>query len=94
MLDIMNLLKPCLTKLTKFSIGCIEDLSYFLEDILKNLDPNKVTHLGLASVKDDPVQYQPSYFNPDFISPFYKLKVSLNALLLNTLIIILKRFRY
>ncbi|KAJ8983369.1 hypothetical protein NQ317_010460 [Molorchus minor] len=73
--DIMTLLKPNLPKLSKFSIGCVEDLTYFLEDILKKLSPTKVTHLGLASVKDDPLKYEVSYFSPDLIVPFTKLKV-------------------
>ncbi|KAJ8962849.1 hypothetical protein NQ318_001249 [Aromia moschata] len=73
--DIMTLLTPNLPKLSKFSIGCIEDLTYFLEDILKNLSPMKVTHLGLASVKDDPLKYEVSYFDLNLIVPFTKLKV-------------------
>ncbi|CAH1957296.1 unnamed protein product [Acanthoscelides obtectus] len=72
---IMSLLLPCLPNLVKFSIGCIEDLSYFIEDILKHLDPNKVTHLGLASVKDDPVNYQYCCFDPELLAPFNKLEV-------------------
>ncbi|XP_018567418.1 F-box only protein 33 isoform X2 [Anoplophora glabripennis] len=73
--NIMKLLRPCLPKLSTFSIGCIEDLTYFLDDILKNLSPSKVTHLGLASVKDDPVKYEVAYFDPEMIAPFTKLKV-------------------
>lgn len=71
----MKLLRPCLPKLSTFSIGCIEDLTYFLDDILKNLSPSKVTHLGLASVKDDPVKYEVAYFDLEMIAPFTKLKV-------------------
>lgn len=73
---IKNLLKSCLPKLTTFSIGCLEDFTYYLEDIIQNLDHNKITHLGLASVKDDPVRYQPSYFNSTLINAFTHLKVS------------------
>ncbi|KAJ8916338.1 hypothetical protein NQ315_005033 [Exocentrus adspersus] len=73
--NIMKLLRPCLPKLSTFSIGCIEDLTYFLDDILKGLSPSKVTHLGLASVKDDPVKYEVAYFDPKMIARFTKLKV-------------------
>lgn len=72
---ILNLLKPCLSNLTEFSIGCLEDLSYYVEDIIKDLTPNKVTHLGLASVKDDPIKYQPSLFDPTIMRLFVNLKV-------------------
>lgn len=72
---IIELLKSSLPKLTQFSIGCLEDLSYYLEDILRCLDPQKVIHLGLASVKDDPIKYQPSYFSPVLINTFTHLKV-------------------
>nr|CAI5837418.1 unnamed protein product [Callosobruchus analis] len=72
---IIPLLLPCLPNLVKFSIGCIEDLCYFIEDILKHLDPTKVTHLGLASVKDDPINYQPCCFDPELLAPFNKLEV-------------------
>lgn len=74
-MEIVKLLQPCLSKLTKFSIGCIDDLSCYVKDILASLSAEKVTHLGLASVKDDPSYYQVSYFNPDYILPFKNLKV-------------------
>lgn len=73
---IINTLRHCLPKLTQFSIGCLEDLSYYLEDFIKCLNPDKITHLGLASVKDDPMKYQPSYFTPSLINTFSNLKVS------------------
>ncbi|KAG5872561.1 hypothetical protein JTB14_033979 [Gonioctena quinquepunctata] len=73
--ELMDLLRSCLPSLSKFSIGCIEDLSLCLEDILEHLDPSVVTHLGLASVKDDPLKYQANYFDPKLIVPFTKLEV-------------------
>ncbi|CAH0550463.1 unnamed protein product [Brassicogethes aeneus] len=75
LLDVVNALLACLPKLSKFSIGCLEDLSYILSDILKKLDPAKVTHLCLASVKDDPIKYQQIYLDPKLLIPFEKLKV-------------------
>lgn len=74
---IISTLTHCLPKLMQFSIGCLEDLSYYLEDFIKCLNPDKITHLGLASVKDDPIKYQPSYFTPSLIKTFSHLKVSL-----------------
>ncbi|CAH1163846.1 unnamed protein product [Phaedon cochleariae] len=74
--EIISILKTCLlTRLNKFSIGCIEDLCLYIKDILENLNPSYVTHLGLASVKDDPDKYQANYFDPKLIAPFTKLQV-------------------
>lgn len=75
-LDIINLLKPSLSKLNKFSIGCVEDLSIALNEILKNLTPTKITHLGLATVRDDLNYYQSiCNFEPDFLISFKQLKI-------------------
>nr|XP_023024571.1 uncharacterized protein LOC111512658 [Leptinotarsa decemlineata] len=73
--EVMNLLNPCLPKLSKFSIGCVEDLSFFLEGILTNLNPSLITDLGLATVKDDPTNYVRNNFDPRLLSPFPKLEV-------------------
>ncbi|CAG9863243.1 unnamed protein product [Phyllotreta striolata] len=73
--EILSLLKSCLPRLHKFSIGCLEDFSIQLEEILENLNPSTITHLGLASVKDIPVKQGGSYFDPNLISPFTKLRI-------------------
>lgn len=73
--EILALLKSCSPKLHKFSIGCLEDLSLQLEDILENLNPALITHLGLASVKDIPIKQGGSYFDTNLLIPFTKLRV-------------------
>lgn len=86
--EMMWSLDECLPRLTKFSIGGLEELSYYLDDILRRLRP-KVTHLGLASVKDDPLIYTKQYLNPDLVVPFHNLRVRSNLFLVR-----LVKFRY
>ncbi|XP_044263368.1 F-box only protein 33 isoform X2 [Tribolium madens] len=76
--NVIAKLKRCLPSLTKFSIGCIEDFALYLDEyltILASQQPEKVTLLGLASVKDNPNEYEDSYFECDLIKPFTNLKV-------------------
>ncbi|KAJ3649944.1 hypothetical protein Zmor_021658 [Zophobas morio] len=76
--NVINILKRCLPNLSKFSIGCIEDFAHYLDEylmILANQQSEKVTVLGLASVKDNPNEYEDSYFECDLIKPFTNLKV-------------------
>nr|XP_967995.2 PREDICTED: F-box/LRR-repeat protein 21 [Tribolium castaneum] len=76
--NVIAKLKRCLPNLTKFSIGCIEDFALYLDEyltILGSQQPEKVTLLGLASVKDNPNEYEDSYFECDLIKPFTNLKV-------------------
>ncbi|XP_060536509.1 F-box/LRR-repeat protein 3 isoform X2 [Cylas formicarius] len=73
--EIVNLLTMVLPRLNKFSIGCVEEFAHNMEILLKNLTPSKVTLLGLASVKDDPVKYEPSYFNLELLAQFRNLQI-------------------
>ncbi|RZC41072.1 F-box only protein 33, partial [Asbolus verrucosus] len=76
--NVIATLKRCLPNLIKFSIGCIEDFAHYLDEyllILSNKQAEKITVLGLASVKDNPNEYEDSYFECDLIKPFTNLKV-------------------
>ncbi|XP_030764952.1 F-box only protein 33 isoform X2 [Sitophilus oryzae] len=73
--EILDLIIPILPKLNKFSLGCVEDLAYYTDYILRSLNPVKVNILGLASIKDDPLKYEESYFDPQLILPFKALQI-------------------
>lgn len=73
--EILDLIIAILPRLSQFSIGCVEDLAHYTDYILRSLNPSKVTLLALASVKDDPVKYEESYFDPELITPFIQLKI-------------------
>ncbi|KAH0813329.1 F-box only protein 33-like isoform X3 [Tenebrio molitor] len=76
--NVIATLKRCLPNLAKFSIGSIEDFAHYLDEyltILSSQQPEKITVLGLASVKDNPNEYEDSYFECDLIKPFTNLKV-------------------
>lgn len=77
--NVIATLKRCLPNLAKFSIGSIEDFAHYLDEyltILSSQQPEKITVLGLASVKDNPNEYEDSYFECDLIKPFTNLKVT------------------
>lgn len=69
----------CHKPLSELSLGLneelLQDISKYLE-VLSKLRPEKVTLLGLASVKDDPGNYIINSCDPACILPFTKLKVS------------------
>lgn len=52
----------------------LQDTSKYLELLAKN-KPEKVTLLGLASVKDDIGNYLINYCDPALFTPFTKLRV-------------------
>lgn len=78
---IASLLSKCCTQpLEQFSIGGSEDLSQFVPDLLQVLikqSPEKVTLLGLASVKEDFLNYSICDLQPSLITSFTNLKVSI-----------------
>lgn len=74
------LFKCCTQPLEQFSIGGSEDLSQFVPDLLQVLikqSPEKVTLLGLASVKEDFLNYSICDLQPSLITSFTNLKVSI-----------------
>ncbi|XP_057660639.1 F-box only protein 33 [Diorhabda carinulata] len=73
--EILKLLKNCLSKLRKFSIGCLENFSLQLQELLESLNPSLVTHLGLASVKDIPLKQEGGCFDSKLITRFTKLVI-------------------
>lgn len=73
--NVIDMLKKCMPNLQKFSIGCVEVFAHYFEDYLNISCPRKVTHLGLASVKDNPNEYEAAYFEPELIASFVNLKV-------------------
>lgn len=69
-----------LLNLEKFSIGCVENFSHYLEEYLRKMAAyrsDKVTLLGLASVKDNPNEYLDPNFDSILIKPFTNLKVGI-----------------
>ncbi|XP_044744406.1 F-box/LRR-repeat protein 21 isoform X1 [Coccinella septempunctata] len=75
---IKNSIMKCLPKLNKFSIGCIEDLSNEVENFLKLLNrrhSERVTVLGLASVKDEPGKCKKVALRPSIFKPFSGLEI-------------------
>lgn len=70
----------CRIPLQRFSIGGSEDLCQQIPQFLQLLGsvrPEKVTLLGLASVKEDPGNYLICDADPMLFAPFKSLKVSI-----------------
>ncbi|XP_017776891.1 PREDICTED: uncharacterized protein LOC108562901 [Nicrophorus vespilloides] len=64
--------------MTRLSFGCLEQLQQKVIDILHhlaNVKPDKITTLGLATVKDDPSNYLLNYYDPQLITPFQNLEI-------------------
>ena len=64
--------------LEALSLGCIEELSEDLSDILESLKQNHanhLTHLSLASIKEDPDRYDFSELECSVFHHFHKLSI-------------------
>lgn len=80
MRTLLKYLKLCCRRgLEKFSIGGMEKLACHSHEFLELLalsSTKKMTHLGLASVKDEPGLYKPLNIDKRMFRPFSKLEVS------------------
>ncbi|XP_076268573.1 F-box only protein 33 [Rhynchophorus ferrugineus] len=73
--EILDLIIAILPRLDEFSLGCVEDLAEYKDYILRQLNPNRVKLLGLASIKNDSLKYEQCCLNPDLMASFKNLKV-------------------
>ncbi|XP_066259438.1 F-box only protein 33 [Euwallacea similis] len=74
-IEIFDFLIAILPRLTSFSLGGLEDLARYSDTIITSLTPCKVKLLGLASVKEDLLEYEENCFKADALSPFKNLQI-------------------
>lgn len=60
------------------NLGAIDDLAFYVDNILENLESyhsHSIKQLCLASVRDNPEEYDLRNVNPSLISSFRNLEV-------------------
>lgn len=71
--------KLCCRPMDKFSLGYLEKLTSHIPNLLDKLtlsSANTMTHLGLASIKEEPGVFSRLKFDRNILKPFVNLQVS------------------